>query len=197
MLAGTEVKAPSRDRSSAVAAPAAKTIPTVGNLTVEVICGRDLPPMDGDTSDPFVKIKYGNQKFRTKTLKKNLQPQWNETFQFVNIPIGAVLELKVMDEDFTSDDQMGQSEIDLRAQQAAAKGLPGKDWMNDTWILINDKYPNAAVRLKFTFKVSLFRVMLSCYFLELMSRKVLGLGRFPICRDFDRQGSREGFQVCL
>ena len=57
---------------------------------------------------------------------------------------------------FTKSSLWVQAEVDLRAMQAQAKGQPGKDWMLDTWVLTNDKYPNSGVRIKFTYRVSLF-----------------------------------------
>ena len=35
------------------------------------------------SSDPYCKVKLGRFKAKTRTLKKTLEPEWNETFMFV------------------------------------------------------------------------------------------------------------------
>lgn len=32
-------------------------------------------------SDPYVKLRVGNQHFKTKTIKENLDPIWNEVYE--------------------------------------------------------------------------------------------------------------------
>jgi len=59
-------------------------------------------------SDPYLKIEFGGKSVRTKTIKNNLSPQWNETFTF-ELPKGKETEikLKVMDDDIGFDDTIG------------------------------------------------------------------------------------------
>ena len=47
---------------------------------------------------------------------------------------------------------MGGFDLDLRSIQSAAKVPPGSDFVVDQWFLINDKYPAAKLRLKFSYK---------------------------------------------
>eukprot|EP01038_Epipyxis_sp_PR26KG_P004421 gene4421-6250_t len=57
-------------------------------LIITVIQGRNLPIMDknllgsGGSSDPQVRIKIDKEVQKTKYIRKNLSPQWNETLTF-------------------------------------------------------------------------------------------------------------------
>ncbi|XP_071943590.1 synaptotagmin-10-like [Antedon mediterranea] len=84
-------------------------LPTAERLTIVVIKGRDLKPMDIDgSSDPFVKVSLmkGGKKVRKKktTVKRSTcSPVWNEALAF-NIPSAELktnynLEIQVIDYD--------------------------------------------------------------------------------------------------
>uniref|UniRef100_A0A7C9EPD9 C2 domain-containing protein n=1 Tax=Opuntia streptacantha TaxID=393608 RepID=A0A7C9EPD9_OPUST len=69
-----------------------------GNGWIELVLieARDLVAADlRGTSDPYVKIQYGNEKRRTKVVYKTLHPKWNQTFEFLDD--GSQLELQVKD----------------------------------------------------------------------------------------------------
>lgn len=56
-----------------------------GNGWIELVLieGRDLVAADlRGTSDPYVRVHYGNFKKRTKVIYKTLTPQWNQTLEF-------------------------------------------------------------------------------------------------------------------
>ncbi|GJN37587.1 hypothetical protein PR202_gb26560 [Eleusine coracana subsp. coracana] len=54
-----------------------------GWIELVVIEARDLVAADlRGTSDPYVRVQYGNKKKRTKVVYKTLTPQWNQTFEF-------------------------------------------------------------------------------------------------------------------
>lgn len=67
-----------------------------GLIEVVVIEGRDLVAADiRGTSDPYVRVHYGNLKRRTKVMYKTLNPQWHQTFEFPDD--GSLLALHVKD----------------------------------------------------------------------------------------------------
>ncbi|KAI3429951.1 uncharacterized protein J3R85_008444, partial [Psidium guajava] len=57
---------------------------TVRKLLVGVLDARDLLPKDGQgSSSPYVIVEFDNQKRRTATKYRDLNPAWNEAFEFV------------------------------------------------------------------------------------------------------------------
>ncbi|KAJ9550563.1 hypothetical protein OSB04_014608 [Centaurea solstitialis] len=67
-----------------------------GLIELVVIEGRDLIAADiRGTSDPYVRVHYGNLKRRTKVMYKTLTPQWHQTFEFPDD--GSLLALHVKD----------------------------------------------------------------------------------------------------
>eukprot|EP00250_Pteridium_aquilinum_P020726 c2491_g1_i1 orf=79-549(+) len=52
-------------------------------LVVEVCHARNLMPKDGEgTSSPFVIVEFDGQRHKTKVKSKDLNPVWNEKFEF-------------------------------------------------------------------------------------------------------------------
>ncbi|XP_031727153.1 rabphilin-3A isoform X2 [Anarrhichthys ocellatus] len=91
-------------------------------LTVKLLRGQELPAKDfSGTSDPFVKIYLlpdKKHKLETKVKRKNLNPNWNETFLFEGFPYEKVRErtlyLQVLDYDrFSRNDPIGEVSIPL------------------------------------------------------------------------------------
>ncbi|CAF2062684.1 unnamed protein product [Brassica napus] len=50
----------------------------LGLLRLHVIKGFNLAIRDSKSSDPYVIVRMGQQKVRTRVVKKNLNPEWNE-----------------------------------------------------------------------------------------------------------------------
>lgn len=57
------------------------TVDRTGSITVRVVEARNLMASDPNGfSDPYVRVIFGKQKKKTKTVKKNLNPFFNEEF---------------------------------------------------------------------------------------------------------------------
>ncbi|NWS74290.1 ESYT3 protein, partial [Crotophaga sulcirostris] len=65
-------------------------------------------------SDPYALLRVGTMQYRSKTVSRDLNPIWNETFEFVvhEVP-GQDLEVDLYDEDPDKDDFMGSLLISL------------------------------------------------------------------------------------
>lgn len=64
-------------------------------------------------SDPFCKLKYEGKIQKTNVVRENLNPEWNESFDFEYIP-GASMNIEVFDWDFLgSNDFMGTVVINM------------------------------------------------------------------------------------
>ncbi|KAG8656712.1 hypothetical protein MANES_04G165900v8 [Manihot esculenta] len=94
----------------------------IGLIKVNVVKGTNLAVRDVVTSDPYVILALGHQSVRTRVIKNNLNPVWNESLM-LSIPEHIPpLKLIVYDKDtFTTDDFMGEAEIDIQPLVAAAK----------------------------------------------------------------------------
>ncbi|KAL6958917.1 Multiple C2 domain and transmembrane region protein 6 [Sarracenia purpurea var. burkii] len=69
----------------------------MAKLVVEVVDASDLMPKDGQGSaSPFVEVDFDQQRQRTQTKSKDLNPQWNQTLIF-NITNPADLPNKTID----------------------------------------------------------------------------------------------------
>lgn len=94
----------------------------VGLIKVNVIRGTNLAVRDMMSSDPYVILNLGHQSMKTKAIKSSLNPVWNERI-LLSIPDPIpMLKLQVYDKDtFTTDDRMGEAEINIQPLVAAAK----------------------------------------------------------------------------
>jgi Ca2+-dependent lipid-binding protein len=92
-------------------------INNMGNLRVDVLNAENLPAADRNGySDPYCKFQLnGKEVYKTKILKKTLNPAWNEFFECpVRSRTGADFKVKVMDWDFGDKaDFLGEAAINL------------------------------------------------------------------------------------
>merc|ERR1711990_756822 len=108
---------------------------TTQELKVTVIEACDLPPTDWSTgaTDPFVKVYLlpdKKPKYETKVHRKNLNPKFDQTFVFKNIPyvdtFDKTLVFAVYDYDrFSSSDQTGEYQLPLNSVDLAG---PVEEW---------------------------------------------------------------------
>ncbi|XP_038878147.1 protein C2-DOMAIN ABA-RELATED 4-like [Benincasa hispida] len=94
----------------------------MGLLRVHVFRGVNLAVRDVVSSDPYVIFKMGKQKLKTRVVKQNINPEWNEdltlSIQDPNLPVNVL----VYDKDlFSLDDKMGDAEFDVRPFVEAVK----------------------------------------------------------------------------
>jgi len=102
-------------------------------LTVELVEAKELTAADfGGTSDPFCTIQFQNEMQRSKTVNKNLNPVWNETFQFKMEPNSTARELVLEVFDF---DKLGSNDFLGRAVvscDALSTDAPREIWVSLT-----------------------------------------------------------------
>jgi hypothetical protein len=137
-----------------------ESINNMGNLRVDVLSAADLPPADRNgKSDPYAKFELNGQEvFKTKTVKKTLNPTWNEFFE---IPVpsrtAAKFNCKVYDYDFADKpDFLGGADINLE-QLDPFKG-------KEVQLLLDGK--SGSVKLRLLFKP------------EYITRSRMGTGTF-------------------
>ncbi|CAN6697143.1 unnamed protein product [Malus baccata var. baccata] len=101
--------------------PMAGMVEFVGLIKVNVVRGTNLVVRDMVTSDPYVILALGHQSVKTRVIKNNLNPVWNESLM-LSIPDHIPpLKVLVYDKDtFKADDFMGEAEIDIQPLVSAA-----------------------------------------------------------------------------
>ena len=113
----------------------AESINNMGNLRVDVLNAENLPAADRNGySDPYCKFELdGKQIYKTKIVKKTLNPAWNEFFECpVRSRTGANFKVRIMDWDFGDKaDFLGEAAINLELldpfkPQEVTLGLDGK-----------------------------------------------------------------------
>ncbi|XP_008778481.1 protein QUIRKY [Phoenix dactylifera] len=83
--------------------------PTVRKLVVEVEDARGLLPKDGQgTSSPYVVVDFDGQRKRTRTVPRDLNPQWHERLEFVVVD-PATMEAEELDVEVYNDKRLGNA----------------------------------------------------------------------------------------
>ncbi|XP_042068162.1 probable ADP-ribosylation factor GTPase-activating protein AGD11 isoform X2 [Salvia splendens] len=94
----------------------------VGLIKVSILRGTNLVVRDMVSSDPYVVLSLGNQSMKTRVIKNNINPVWNECLM-LSIPSDIPpLKLDVYDKDtFSTDDFMGDAVIDIEPLLSVAR----------------------------------------------------------------------------
>ncbi|CAD6230757.1 unnamed protein product [Miscanthus lutarioriparius] len=86
----------------------------VGLVKVRVLRGVNLAIRDLRSSDPYVVVRIGEQKLKTRVVKKSTNPEWNEELTLSIEDPAVPVRLEVYDKDTFVDDTMGNAEVDIR-----------------------------------------------------------------------------------
>ncbi|XP_064394544.1 uncharacterized protein LOC135341813 isoform X2 [Halichondria panicea] len=80
-----------------------------GVLELSVLRGRNLVPKDSNgLSDPYIVVKYGGATmFRSRVVKKSLNPDWDESATLSPPSTDEIIKVECWDKDRFSDDFMG------------------------------------------------------------------------------------------
>uniref|UniRef100_A0A6N2LG59 C2 domain-containing protein n=1 Tax=Salix viminalis TaxID=40686 RepID=A0A6N2LG59_SALVM len=86
----------------------------MGLLRIHVLRGGDLAVRDVSSSDPYVVVKMGKQKLKTRVIKQNINPEWNDDLTLSVVDPKQTVLIRVYDKDtFSLDDKMGDAEFDI------------------------------------------------------------------------------------
>ena len=101
-------------------APIAGAIEFIGILCIHLLSAKQLARMDVlGSSDPYCILQIGQQTMKSKVIKNNLNPNWNETLMFSWDGISPLI-INVMDKDrFKQDDHIGMLNFDISSLYAA------------------------------------------------------------------------------
>ncbi|KAI3669688.1 hypothetical protein L6452_41026 [Arctium lappa] len=86
----------------------------LGLLRVRIHRGVNLAVRDVCSSDPYVIIRMGKQKLKTRVVKNNINPVWDEDLT-LSISEPIPIKLEVYDRDtFSLDDKMGDAVFEIK-----------------------------------------------------------------------------------
>ncbi|KAL5827449.1 hypothetical protein ACOSQ3_019288 [Xanthoceras sorbifolium] len=115
-------------------------------LYVRVVKAKDLPPSSITGScDPYVEVKLGNYKGRTKHFDKKMNPEWHQVFAFSKDRIqSSVLEVFVKDKEMLGrDDYLGRVVFDLNEVPTR---VPPDSPLAPQWYRLEDRRGQGKVR---------------------------------------------------
>lgn len=104
----------------------------IGTMNVCLVRASGLKAADSNgLSDPYVKLTISGLTQKSKIVKKNLNPSYDETFQFhgvFNELIKVPMQVIVLDHDVMNfDDMLGIASVDLAEAETGREFFPGKE----------------------------------------------------------------------
>mmetsp|Transcript_22805 Transcript_22805/g.25384 ORF Transcript_22805/g.25384 Transcript_22805/m.25384 type:complete len:477 (+) Transcript_22805:18-1448(+) len=99
-----------------------------GTLFVTAIAAKNLAGAKKGTSDPYCRINstFNKQQFKTKVLKRNREPEWDQTFKFYTTQLTGHVHIKIYDKDrWSSDLLLGEVALPLKS---LAHGERVEEW---------------------------------------------------------------------
>ncbi|KAL5175822.1 FT-interacting protein 1 [Glycine soja] len=115
-------------------------------LYVRVVKAKDLSPSTLTSScDPYVEVKLGNYKGRTKHIEKKTNPEWNQVYAFSKDRFqSSVLEVIVKDKEMLGrDDYIGRVAFDLNEVPTR---VPPDSPLAPQWYRLEDRRGEGKVR---------------------------------------------------
>ncbi|GMH04440.1 hypothetical protein Nepgr_006279 [Nepenthes gracilis] len=115
-------------------------------LYVRVMKAKDLPPSSiTGTCDPYVEVKLGNYKGRTKHFENRRNPEWNQVFAFSKDRVQAtLLEVFVKDKEMVGrDDYLGRVVFDLNEVPSR---VPPDSPLAPQWYRLEDRRGEGKVK---------------------------------------------------
>mmetsp|Transcript_105491 Transcript_105491/g.169775 ORF Transcript_105491/g.169775 Transcript_105491/m.169775 type:complete len:948 (-) Transcript_105491:56-2899(-) len=112
-------------------------------LTINIVKARNIPMMDGDMAggkaDPFVVVSVGKVQHKGRVVRMNLNPEWNESFEFDDFEFDMDVVVRVYDWNaFGPPEYIGHVSVLLEALKFTRR--------RHEWFLI-DHEPYSQVRL--------------------------------------------------
>lgn len=115
-------------------------------LYVRVVKAKDLPPnpVTGNV-DPYVEVKVGNYKGKTRHFEKKPNPEWKQVFAFSKDKIqSSVVEVFVRDKEMVArDDYIGKVNFDMHEVPTR---VPPDSPLAPQWYRLEDRKGNTKVR---------------------------------------------------
>eukprot|EP01129_Flabellula_baltica_P006236 TRINITY_DN2315_c0_g1_i1.p1 TRINITY_DN2315_c0_g1~~TRINITY_DN2315_c0_g1_i1.p1 ORF type:complete len:162 (-),score=28.46 TRINITY_DN2315_c0_g1_i1:69-554(-) len=104
------------------------------HVELHVIEAVDLKVGDIFTSDPFVRISFMGNKFRTGIDTNTLNPEWDEKFTFTVSNLSGPMQFKIEDKDLFGEDSLGEASLDLSKLNISDVEQGDIAFKNDLWL---------------------------------------------------------------
>ncbi|VEN50761.1 unnamed protein product, partial [Callosobruchus maculatus] len=121
-----------------------KSLEPAGVLRVHVFEAKNLEEKDvTGKSDPYVILNVGAQEYKTKAIKRELNPKWDYWCEFIILdPYEQYLQFKLFDQDaFNEDEFLGSGLVEVHSVI--------KEGENDKWFQL-DHAKHGQIHLRFT-----------------------------------------------